>query len=904
MIRQTLGKYRIIRWLGGGQFGDVYLAQDTILELEFALKVSRMRPQDVQMLRDEARLLASLTHPNIVRFYSADQIDGQFILVSEYVKGCSLRDLIERGRLEISEALRITEKILSALAYAHSRGLVHRDLKPENVLVSDEGEVKVADFGLARFLKKGSLSASVAGTPLYMSSEAWQGRFTKESDIWSVGVILYEMLAGVLPFNGDNLDEIRSRIANDTPTPLQTLRAEIPLELGKTVQAMLAKKPENRPKEAFAVSDMLSAHGRKPEIADANGAFPERTRVEGLILTPEQRDIVQSSEKRLLLVGSVGCGKTTMLVHRARHLIEKQELPANKLLVLAFSRRAVEEIRARLERLIERTIPDAWIETFHSFCLRFLRSEGARIDLPEEFEIRSPREMKEALSKRWGANKTNYLLDKLEATKRNVSESEGSVPDLDKTAEGEDEFEEFFRNYKEELKEHDALDFNDLLLNTIRILEKYPDVREEWQKKYSFILADEFQDVDALQYWMLKHLLNPDTGLFLTADPLQSIYTWRGADPARIDRALAEFEGLKKVESVISFRITEDIRKILSNLMAHSFNTRTPSGHFHQQLEFKGNNTRNTRNTRDVPVLALAGEKGVFELYKASDTQDEARFAASKISNLIQNEGLRPSDFIILYRINSYSHAFEKALLTEKIPFTVIGSTSFHGQEEVTNVLGILRMLKSGFKAVDSSHLNWLLCLDPETNTIVAESGLAQVSPDAKTRSRNGINEYLKTLEGLSRSADEFSPGDLLDFLAESKYASKRLSQGRVAESFRELRVAASAYKRGELGLFLDRMALLEDLELAEWNSDAVKLLSAHSAKGLEAECVFMAGMIEGVFPTTRSTNSQDLLDEERRLCYVGLSRAKRNLYVTIPARRFRQATKPSRFVLEMLGIV
>lgn len=872
MIRQTLGKYRIIRWLGGGQFGDVYLAQDTILELEFALKVSRMRPQDVQMLRDEARLLASLTHPNIVRFYSADQIDGQFILVSEYVKGCSLRDLIERGRLEISEALRITDKILSALAYAHSRGLIHRDLKPENVLVSDEGEVKVADFGLARFLKKGSLSASVAGTPLYMSSEAWQGRFTKESDIWSVGVILYEMLAGVLPFNGDNLDEIRSRIANDTPTPLQTLRREIPLELGKTVQAMLAKKPENRPREAFAVREMLSAHGRKLEITDAGGVFPERTRVEGLILTPEQRDIVQSGEKRLLLAGSVGCGKTTLLVHRIHHLIEKQELPANKLLVLAFSRRAVEEIRTRLERLIGRTIPDAWIETFHSFCLRFLRSEGARIDLPGEFSIRSPLEIRHALSKRWGVNRTNYYLDKLEHIKRTMSEIEGNVIEIG------DEFEEFAKDYRKELKEHDALDLSDLLLGTIRILEKYPDARKEWQKKYLHILVDEFQDVDALQYRMLKLLLNPDTGLFLAADPLQSIYTWRGADPAWIDRALAEFKGLKRIESNVSFRVSEDVRKVLSNLMAHSVQT--------------------------VPVLSLAAEQGSFEFYKASDTQDEARFVAGKILNLIQAGEARPSDFLILYRVNSYSRSFEEALAKEKIPYTVIGSSPFYEREEVGNILGILRMLKSGFKAADSQILNWLLCLDPETNAVVVESGLAQVSRDAKTRSRNGINQYLRTLQELSIKAEEFSPADLLDFIAESKYASKRLSHGSVLDALSELREVASGYRKGELGLFLDRTDILEDLELAPWSREAVRLLSVHSAKGLQAKGVFVVGLIEELFPMTRNSNSQELLDEERRLCYVGLSRSTSHLYITLPAKRFRRPTKPSRFVLEMLGIV
>lgn len=200
MLLKKLGKYEIIEWLGGGRFGDVFLACDTILEQNFALKISRMRQPEIVMLKDEAKLLASLNHPNIVRFYNIDIIENNFVLVMEYIKGNSLRELIKEGGLEINKTIKIVIQMLEAVNYAHHQSVFHRDLKPENILITEEEIVKITDFGLARFIKSGSISASTAGTPIYMAPEVWSGNITEKSDIWSIGIILYELLTGTPPF--------------------------------------------------------------------------------------------------------------------------------------------------------------------------------------------------------------------------------------------------------------------------------------------------------------------------------------------------------------------------------------------------------------------------------------------------------------------------------------------------------------------------------------------------------------------------------------------------------------------------------------------------------------------------------------------------------------------------------
>jgi len=872
LIRQTLGKYRILRWLGGGQFGDVYLAHDTILDMDFALKVSRMRPADIQMLKDEARLLAGLSHPNVVRFYSVDRIKGQFVLVTEFVQGSALRDKLDQGRLDIADALRITRQVLSALDYAHAKGVIHRDLKPENILLTDDGEVKVADFGLARFLKKGSLAASVAGTPFYMSPEAWSGRFLPSSDLWSVGVILYEMLTGVLPFQGANYEEIRAKLMNEAPTDPVRLRPEIPKTITGTILSLLAKDAQARPQTAAEVLKALKTRGHR---AVPSGVSAKQSPVEGITLTAEQRDIVESAENRLLVVGAAGTGKTTLLVHRAYYLT-KQNISPDKLLFLAFSRRAAEEMRRRLERLLGRSLPDVWIETVHSFGWRFLRIEGWRLDLSPEFKVANPSEILHIISKKWGRNRARALAESL----ANLRLAGKTLKDYPARTPSDKQIRDFWQDYEEAKKQKEAVDFDDLLIKTVQLLEQDSQIRDQWRSKFLHILADELQDLHPLQFKLLRLVCGPDTGLFLTGDATQSIYAWRGADPRLIEAAKRVFAPIERHKLNASFRMGAEFIKVAGNLMAHS------------------------QDSSGVPHLSLAKNAGHFELYKSSGVADEARFVVERIKGLMQEKGYLPSDFGVLYRINSYSRAFEEALSSERIPCSVIGSEPFYEREEVCNLLAILAFMRERSFAGSIRAWQWLLSLKPETNPLIVEEGILKLSPQAKSRSRRSIEQFFEGLAEWGKRADEVTPTDLLEFIRNAKVTQRRFSSQAASEALEELKEASARFGKGELGLFLDHVALLEDLELAQWSRDAVKLLSIHSAKGLEFKVVFLTGLVEGLLPLTRSLADPDALEEERRLCYVAITRCLDELYVSMPARRFRQPTRPSRFLLQMLGLV
>jgi DNA helicase-2/ATP-dependent DNA helicase PcrA len=871
LIRQTLGKYRILRWLGGGQFGDVYLAHDTILGMEFALKVSRMRPSDVQMLKDEARLLASLSHPNIVRFYSVDNIDGQFVLVTEYVKGSSLRDRLQPGRLEIGESLQIIRQALLALAYAHSQGVIHRDLKPENILITGEGEVKVADFGLARFLRADSLAASVAGTPFYMSPEAWSGKFLPQSDLFSVGIMAYEMLTGALPFRGENYEEIREALISKKPTSPARLNPEIPQDINRAILTLLAKDAQARPQDAAQALESLQIRGHQAVLSVQT--HKERS-PEGITLTAEQRGIVEYAENRLLIVGAAGTGKTTLLVHRAHHLIEGGSSP-DRLLFLAFSRRAAEEIRTRLERLRSKTLAQVWVETVHSFGWRFLCIEGWRLDLSAEFRIINPAEIIDILSKKWGKNRSKALFENL----TNLRFAGSTLDAYPVDTPGDEQIAEFWADYEQAKKDADAVDFDDLLILTVRLLEDDEGLREGWRSRFLHISVDELQDLNPIQFRLLRLMCGPDTGLFLTGDATQSIYGWRGADPLLITAAGKVFVPIEKRELKSSFRVGSELIKVAGNLMSGS------------------------AEPGAIPNLSLAKNPGSFECYKAGTTADEARFVAERIKTLMEEKGYKPSDFGVLYRLNSYSRAFEEKLAEARIPYSVIGSEPFYERQEVRNLLDILKSIREQSFSASIPAWQWLLSLKPETNSLIIENGILKLSPEAKTRSRRNIEAFFTDVAEWSKRAEEVSPADLLSFIAASKITGKRFAASATREAADELAEASARFGKGELGLFLSHLALLEDLELAQWSRDTVKLLTVHSAKGLEFKVVFLAGLIEGIFPLTRSLADHAALEEERRLCYVAITRSLDELYVSLPARRFRRHTRPSRFLLCMLGL-
>ncbi|MEO0129145.1 MAG: protein kinase, partial [candidate division WOR-3 bacterium] len=380
MLLKKLGKYEIIEWLGGGRFGDVFLAYDTILETQFALKISRMRKEEIVMLKDEAKLLASLNHPNIVRFYNIDFIENKFVLVMEYIKGKTLREIIKEGGIEINEFLNIAQQILDGISYAHKTGVLHRDLKPENILITENNTIKITDFGLARFLKTGSIAASTAGTPIYMAPEVWSGKFSEKSDIWSIGVIFYELLTGIPPFLDDNLDGLKKKIEKSKLLIPSMVRPNLPGYLEDIIIKCLNTNPELRP-DSEAITKILKKQTKGIKIESTIGV-PEKKKGE-LKLTPDQEQIINNLDGKILVLGQAGCGKTTSLVYGILKLIEKG-IPPSRILVCAFTNKAANDIKTRLSQFVPSPQYDFWIGTFHTVALRILRRDCERLDICED----------------------------------------------------------------------------------------------------------------------------------------------------------------------------------------------------------------------------------------------------------------------------------------------------------------------------------------------------------------------------------------------------------------------------------------------------------------------------------------------------------------------------------------
>ncbi len=876
MVSSQLGKYRIIKWLGGGQFGDVYLGFDTILEKKFALKIARMREKDIIMLKDEAKLLSSLDHKNIVRFYNIDVIDKKFLMVMEYIEGKSLRSLMEEGKLSISSILSYLEQILMAIEYAHRQGVIHRDLKPENILISKDGTVKVTDFGLAKFLRPGSLSASIAGTPIYMAPEAWKGKFLKESDIYSLGAILYELLTQKAPFLSDTLEGIRRLVFRSKPTPPTLLNPKVPKELEEVVLSCLAKSPKDRP----LASELLQTLFKDKGIEITSFPSIDIPRKE-FSLTPQQEEVIECDAPQILLLGSAGTGKTTTLIYKVYHTIKKGVDPSN-VLVMAFTKKAANDAKERLEHLLGKPSRDIWIDTTHTIGYRILKRDCGRLDIREDFEIREPSSKGfKLLLPGFGEERLRTILSMIENYKTRLLSPE-QVERMARTT-WERVCAEVYKKYQEILKDRNLLDFDDLIYYPVKLLEEYEDLREFYSKKFSHIFVDELQDLNYAQYRLIQLLYSKN--IFFTGDEDQSIYEWRGARKELIYQVSKDFPEIKTFILTKNFRLPERILEIAENLISHNRGRQ-------QKLTFTAKEGR-----------------GDVELYTASNEDDEANFVGKTIKSLVNREKRAFSDIAILYRLNSQSRVFEEVMAHSSIPYSVVGTERFYEREEVRNLTEFLRAIDKGEPEILLPIIGWLLNL--KKREVSKYLRIKDNRLKLKTRESllfpERVERCLTTINLILEKKDEFSVYDLLSLPLEQSGFLKRLkrreSEAGKLQNITELLESAKKFGPGELPLFLNHLALLENLEMVDWGRNTVKLLTVHSAKGLEFPVVFLTGLVEGIFPLVKNTADRRSLEEERRLCFVGATRAIERLYLSYPKLRYSRPTQVSRFIPEMLGM-
>ncbi len=625
-------------------------------------------------------------------------------------------------------------------------------------------------------------------------------------------------------------------------------------------------------------------------------------------LNPQQRIAIQHGRGPALVLAGAGSGKTRVITFRIAYLIRNGASRPENILAVTFTNKAAGEMRARVQALMGpgRT-SEPLISTFHSFCVRLLRREIHRLGYRTDFSIYDTddqRKLMKQILKDTGKDDKELspreVLGRISFAKNhNVAPAEYASSFPSPTAE---DIGELFEFYNARLRQGNALDFDDILLKAVVLLDKFPEPCRYYSDWYRYILVDEYQDTNRPQYDLLRLLTSSHQNLFVVGDEDQSIYKFRGADIQNILRFEQDFPGAKIIKLEQNYRSTRNILSLATSVVQ-------------KNTERKGK------------VLWTENVSGdVITCRRSATARSEAAWACGQIREIL--DGQPEYRIAILYRANFLSRNFEEALIAESIPYSLVGSVAFFGRMEIKDLLAYLRII---FNPEDDVALLRIINSPPRgigATTVdlltrqALERGvpLLQVVQEAASnpapigRAGKPLQRFLEMLTGWQSRRDNATTGELLRSIMESIEYRKMLEKDETAEeaanrmeNLEELiRAADESEEKGETVFeFLDRASLSSELDTLDPNA-RVSLMTLHSAKGLEFDVVFLAGMEEGLFPHSQSMNSRADLEEERRLCYVGITRARRKLFLTwTPFRRTfgpdsDLPSVPSRFLGEM----
>jgi DNA helicase-2/ATP-dependent DNA helicase PcrA len=803
----------------------------------------------------------------------------------EYVEGKSLRELLRESQsLEPQESKPIVLEVLSALDYAHSRGVLHRDIKPENILLTDKGKVKLGDFGLAQFFSEEGMTVSVAGTPLYMAPEVWRGEYRKESDLYSLAAVLYEMLSGYPPFASGTLEGFRNKVMRSKPKRIPGISQA----LNSLLQRSMSKNPKDRYRDASSLIEaLLKAVGGKQLVIPAAG---KRKRVSPALkgLSDEQRAAVLEGDGVFLLLGGAGTGKTTSMAHRIAYLVKDKEVDPERILAVTFTRRAAWDLKDKLSRILsEKQLRSLWAGTLHTMGLRVLAKGGDRVGLLDEFVILDRSDQLKVLSS---------VLPKSEKKKakgilKEIGIAKSKLVSPEDMAERGTAWQRYvggrYETYQNALIEAGAVDYDDLIYYACKLLEENPDLLEVFSNKFQYILVDEFQDINRAQFELLRSLASAHENLFVTGDDDQAIYAFRGASIRFLRELKSFYHEAKETRLTLNFRAPKGLLQAALNLISHN------------------------RNRIPKVLVSKAGDKedSSVLLYAAENEKDEADYVTGKIAQLTA-DGRMPEEMAVLYRINARSRPFEDLLGRKGIGYNVLGSGSFYERREVRASLSYLKFLMG---QRDKDELGLMLAVFLRFNRDEVKASLRYFVRTGKPTFSKELGDKVKALrefwtliEGREDEARIVPPADLLEELYEEtgymKWLRTRETERKVAEreNIEEILGLAGEFGRAGTQDFLNQAALSREIDVQGRSTGGVRLLTVHSAKGLEFPIVFLVGMVEGAFPMNRSLAETEELEEERRLCYVALTRAQEQLFVTYPKMRWGYGQEPSRFLLEM----
>jgi len=619
-------------------------------------------------------------------------------------------------------------------------------------------------------------------------------------------------------------------------------------------------------------------------------------------LNPQQREAVAAVKGPVLILAGAGSGKTRVITHRIAHLVLDLGVPSRQVLAVTFTNKAAAEMRARVEALLGDRPLEAWVSTFHSFCVRLLRREARAASLDpgfliydEDDQLAAVREAMRRLDLSEKLHPPRRFLSRISARKNAARGREADELELDRVG-------EVMEGYHAVLRAANALDFDDLLLRAVAVLEN-PDVCAAWRERFPYLLVDEYQDTNRTQYELVRLLAGPGGNLTVVGDEDQSIYSWRGADISNILDFERDFPGARVFRLEQNYRSSQRILDAASALVA-----------------------RNERR-KGKTLVAVKGAGELVRLHEASDEFEEAVWVTERTAALRQGGRVA-----VLFRMNAQSRLIEEGLLRLRIPYMVVGGVGFYERREVKDVLAYLRLV---LNPRDGVAFRRVVNVPPrgigdktlgEIDRLARERGLSAweaagalvdeaVLPARATQALRQFRETIETLR-LEAEAEAAVPRGLKGLIERilelSGYGAalaredSQESQDRL-ENLAELIGAVADYEAREPGAslsgFLDRAALLSETDRMK-DDVPVLLLTLHAAKGLEFDAVFLVGLEEGLLPHSRSLTSAEGLEEERRLCYVGMTRAKGVLHLSWARSRQvfgqRRLTEKSRFVDEV----
>ncbi|MDX2479946.1 MAG: UvrD-helicase domain-containing protein [Desulfuromusa sp.] len=627
-------------------------------------------------------------------------------------------------------------------------------------------------------------------------------------------------------------------------------------------------------------------------------------------LNEPQRQAVLHEDGPLLLLAGAGSGKTRALTHRVAHLICERGVPAWQIMAVTFTNKAATEMRKRLEALLgEGELP--WISTFHSSCARILRQEIQHLGYGRDFSIYDDQDQLRLLRDLLKTQKISEKVLKPRAAASFIdrAKNQGLLPDsLDDIRSDEQLLAELYAQYQQQLKSANAVDFGDLLLLTVQLFEEYADVRERWQERFSHLLIDEFQDTNRVQYRLMQLLLGPKTNLCVVGDDDQSIYRWRGAEVGNILGFDRDFSGATIIRLEQNYRSTQTILQAAGGVVGHN----------------------DDRREKELWTDNPSGD--LIHIEASSDDLDEACFVAREVVRL-QNRGFGLRDIAIFYRTNAQSRALEQALLGEKIKYVMFGGVKFYSRLEVKDALSYLRILvnpKDSLAArriinvpargIGNTTVERIAVFEMESGGFLPACRVALERNALKGVAVKRVSDFLTLIDDFTARLERIPyPQLMAELINVSGYgpalqeeaAGALTSDGKQEakdrlENLEQLLVGMEeqATTGASVHDYLEQIALITDLDKYDATQQRVTLMTLHSAKGLEFPVVFMTGMEEGLFPHSRSGDLGEDLAEERRLCYVGMTRAMQRLYLS-HARRRRvygtyQFNPPSRFLTEI----